>query len=89
MLKDITLGQYFPGDTIVHRLDPRTKLLLVMIYIIALFQAGGWVGYALVLAVTVTAMALARIRPKNIFNGLKPMLLIIALIVGIATGNPQ
>ena len=79
MLKDITLGQYFPGDTIIHRLDPRTKLLLVMLYIVALFQANGWVGYALVFAVTVIAMALARIRPKNIYNGLKPMLLIIAL----------
>ena len=37
MLKDITLGQYFPGDTVVHRLDPRTKLLMVIVYIVALF----------------------------------------------------
>ena len=44
MLKDITLGQYFPGDTIVHRLDPRTKLILVVLYIIALFQAEGWIS---------------------------------------------
>ena len=36
MLKDITLGQYFPGDTIVHRLDPRTKLILVILFIVAL-----------------------------------------------------
>ena len=39
MLKDITLGQYFPGDTVVHRLDPRTKLILVIVYIVALFLA--------------------------------------------------
>ena len=39
MLKDITLGQYFPGDTVAHRLDPRTKLLLVIIYIVGLFNA--------------------------------------------------
>ena len=39
MLRDITLGQYFPGDTIAHRLDPRTKLILLVLYIIALFQA--------------------------------------------------
>ncbi len=92
MLKDITLGQYFPGDTVVHRLDPRTKLLLVIVYIVALFQAGGWVGYALVLAATVAAMALGRIRPKNIYNGLKPMLLIIALTAVLnifyTTGTP-
>ena len=45
MLKDITLGQFFPGNTVVHRLDPRTKLLLVIVYIIALFTAKGPVGY--------------------------------------------
>ena len=39
MLKDLTLGQYFPGDTPAHRLDPRTKILLVILYIVALFQA--------------------------------------------------
>ena len=39
MLKDITLGQYFPADTVVHRLDPRTKLLAVILYIVALFNA--------------------------------------------------
>ena len=79
MLKDITLGQYFPGDTIVHRLDPRTKLILVVLYIIALFQAEGWISYAVVLAVSVLCMLLSRIRPKNLFKGLKPMLIIITL----------
>ena len=41
MLKDITLGQFFPADTVVHRLDPRTKLLAVILYIVALFNARG------------------------------------------------
>ena len=39
MLKDITLGQYFPGNSIVHRLDPRTKLILLIVYIVSLFSA--------------------------------------------------
>ena len=39
MLKDITLGQFFPGKTVIHRLDPRTKLLLLIVYIVALFLA--------------------------------------------------
>ena len=39
MLKDITLGQYFPGNSVVHRLDPRTKLILLVGYIVALFMA--------------------------------------------------
>ena len=64
MLKDITLGQYFPGDTIVHRLDPRTKLILVVHYIIALFQAEGWISYAVVLAVFVGRKAAVRADDK-------------------------
>ena len=79
MLKDITLGQFFPGDTIIHRLDPRTKLLAVLLHIVALFQAKGWVGYGLVLLVTALCMAMSHISPKNIFKGMKPMLFIIVL----------
>ena len=79
MLKDITLGQYFPGDTVVHRLDPRTKLILVVLYIVALFNAKGWGAYLLVLSVTIICMAVSHISPRNIFKGLKPMLFIIAL----------
>ena len=51
MLKDITLGQFFPGNTIVHRLDPRTKLMAVILYIVALFNAKSPLTYALVAAV--------------------------------------
>ena len=79
MLKDVTLGQYFPGDSIIHRLDPRTKLIAVVIYIVALFQAKSWVSYAVVLAAAVILMAISKIKPKNIFKGLKPMLIIITL----------
>ena len=46
MLKDITLGQFFPGNSPVHRLDPRCKLIILMGYIVALFIAAGWIGYA-------------------------------------------
>lgn len=79
MLKDVTLGQFFPGDTVVHRLDARTKLILVIVYIVALFQASGWISYAAVCAGTAGCMALSRIGIKNIFKGLKPMLFIIVL----------
>ena len=51
MLKDITLGQFFPGNTIVHRLDPRTKLMAVILYIVALFNAKSPLTYAVVAAV--------------------------------------
>ena len=49
MLKDITLGQYFPGKSPIHLLDPRTKLIMLVVYIVALFIASGWVSYALML----------------------------------------
>ena len=79
MLKDITLGQYFPGDSIVHRLDPRTKLILVVVYIAALFQAQGWISYALIIVLTALCMSLSQTRFGTIFKGLKPMLFIIVL----------
>lgn len=83
MLKDITLGQYFPGDTIVHRLDARTKLILVVLYIVALFQSNGWVSYIAVVLATAACMALSQIKPATIFKGLKPMLFIIVLTAAL------
>ena len=77
MLKDITLGQFFPGKTIVHRLDPRTKLLLLIVYIVALFLAKSWCSYALVLAFLVTVTFLGKIPWKAMTKGLKPMLIFI------------
>ena len=79
MLKDITLGQFFPGDTLVHRLDPRTKLIMTVLYIVLLFVAQEFVSYAIVLAFLVTAIALSRIKLKAILSGLKPLLILIIL----------
>ncbi len=83
MLKDITLGQYFPGNTVAHKLDPRTKIILVIVYIVALFQANGWIGYAVVTAVTAACMALSKIKPTQMFKGIKPMLVIIVLTAAL------
>ena len=77
MLKDITLGQFFPGKSVIHRLDPRTKLLLLIIYIVALFMAKSWCSYALVLAFLVAVTFLGRIPFKAMTRGLKPMLVFI------------
>ena len=79
MLKDITLGQYFPGNTIAHRLDPRTKLLLVIVYIVGLFNTADFIGYAFVIAITGLCMHLAKINPKTAFKGLKPLVIVIVL----------
>ena len=79
MLKDITLGQYFPGDTVAHRLDPRTKLLLVIIYIVGLFNSTGFASYAFVILITALSMAVSRIKPRSALKGLKPLIIIIIL----------
>ena len=78
-LKDITLGQYFPGNTVIHRLDPRTKLLFTVLYIVALFSAKGGVTYAVLFAVLCASIAVSRIHPRNILRGMKPILVIIVL----------
>ena len=77
MLKDVTLGQYFPGDTLIHRLDPRTKLIGVVIYFIALFSAKGVFSTALVFLTLVTCVAVSRIKPKALLKGMKPLLFIV------------
>ena len=77
MLRDITLGQYFPGDSVVHKLDARCKLIAVVIYIAALFTAQSYVGYALMFAVTGGMIALSHIPLKSIVRGLRPVLVII------------
>ena len=79
MLKDITLGQFFPGTSIVHRLDPRCKLLMTVVYIAALFTAENYVSYAAMLVVTGVCIALSRIPLKVILRGLKTLWIIIAL----------
>lgn len=79
MLKDITLGQYFPGSTVVHRLDPRTKLILVIVYIITLFSAGWIWTYAIVLAALAGIIMVSKIQPKVILKSLKPLLFVILL----------
>jgi energy-coupling factor transport system permease protein len=79
MLKDITLGQYFPGNTIVHRLDPRTKLILTVVFIAALFTAKSYISYGIMLLTVATWIGLSRINLKSVFKGLKPLVFIIIL----------
>ena len=77
MLKDITLGQYFPGNSIIHRLDPRTKLIMLVVYIVALFLAKGWVGYALMFVFLAWVVKKSTIPPKSIVKGMKPLVMIL------------
>ena len=77
MLKDITLGQYFPGDTPAHKLDPRTKILLVLLYIIALFCARGAAGYGVLALTLAVCVRVSQVGLKALVRGLKPVLFIV------------
>ena len=79
MLKDVTLGQFFPGSTPIHKLDPRTKLVLVIVYIVALFLAKWFVSYVVIAAFLAIVIAMSKIRLKVVLKNLKPLLFIIIL----------
>ncbi|MBR2521081.1 MAG: energy-coupling factor transporter transmembrane protein EcfT [Oscillospiraceae bacterium] len=77
MLKDITLGQYFPGDTAIHRLDPRVKIVLTVEYIVLLFLAKWFFSYGLILLFLVCSAITAHIGAKTLMSGFKPLIIII------------
>lgn len=78
MLKDITIGQFFPGESAVHRLDPRVKIVLTIAMIISLFVASGPVSYVVIIGFLAAIIGISGISPKLIVRGLKPVLFIIA-----------
>ena len=79
MIKNITLGQYFPGNSIIHRMDARMKLLLTIAVIVMVFLASTIIGNAVVLAFLVTIIILSGVGFKFVLRGLKPLWFIILL----------
>ena len=77
MLKDITMGQFFPGNSVIHRLDPRTKLIMLVAYIVALFTAKSWISYGVCLAFLTVSIAVSTISLKSIVRGMKPLVMIL------------
>jgi energy-coupling factor transport system permease protein len=81
MLKDITIGQYFPGGSVIHRLDPRIKIGLTFVLIVCLFVANNMVGYSICALFILTELILSGVPIKYIFKGLRPLLLILLLTI--------
>ncbi len=79
MLKDITLGQYFPGTSAVHRTDPRVKMLLLIVFIVVLFLCSNAVSYAICLAFILTVTAISKVPVKMLLKGLKPIIIIVII----------
>ena len=94
MLRDITIGQHFPGHSVLHRCDPRLKLVGVIAYIIVLFLASNPLGITLSLGMLVLLYGVARIPLRLILKSLKPIVPIILfylacqkhIIKGVAAG---
>lgn len=77
MIKDITLGQYLPGNSIIHKLDPRTKLILTVLFMMALFLLNSIYALLTALVFVLVCFKLANISFKYAFKGIKPILYII------------
>lgn len=79
MIKDITIGQYFPLNSVIHRLDPRTKLLFTIIFIVMVFASTNFISLFFCAFVGGVVIALSKIPVKTVLKGLKPILLVIAI----------
>lgn len=79
MLKDITLGQYFPGNSVIHQMDPRSKLIVVVLYIIVLFLAKSFISYGILVLFLLWCITVSRVGMKAVFRGMKPVVLILVI----------
>lgn len=77
MIRDITIGQYYPTDSILHRLDPRLKLVTTLIYMIALFVFDGFIEYTVITVLLISVIHLSNIPFRFIIKGLKPLMMIL------------
>ena len=77
MLNDITLGQYFPGSSVIHRMDPRMKLILTILYIVGVFIVANLPGYAIALAFLYIVVRISGIKFSYLAKGVKPLRFII------------
>jgi energy-coupling factor transport system permease protein len=80
-LTSVTIGQYFPGKSVMHRLDPRTKIIAVVLMSVAIFLPRAWPGYLLVTLFTLGSVALSQVPLRFILRGLRPILIFMAITV--------
>ena len=81
MLKDITIGQYLPGSSLIHKLDPRTKIVGALIFMVALFAVKNLLGYLSMGMFTVLVIFLSRVPLSYLIKGLRPVLIIIIFTI--------
>lgn len=81
MIRDITIGQFYPADSILHRLDPRVKFIGTFLFLISLFVADSFWGYALATVFLAAAIGLSKVPVKFMLKGLKPLFIILLITV--------
>ena len=81
MIRDITIGQYYPADSVLHRLDPRTKFIGTFIYLVSLFVADSFWGYVIATCFLAGLIILSKVPVKFILKGLKPLFIILLITV--------
>lgn len=81
MMDKLIFGRYIPGDSIIHRLDPRAKLLASFYFIGIIFLANNWQTYLFLFAFTMATIALSKIKYKFFINGVKPLIWLILFTV--------
>ena len=79
MIRDITIGQYYPGDTFIHKLDPRIKIIIIALFIGSLFFINNFYPYILIVAFIYIAVKLSKVPIKFILKGLKPLMFLIMI----------
>ena len=79
MLKDITLGQFFPGNSALHKMDPRVKLVVIFAYIVLIFVPQNWVGLGICAAYLLVGLLMSGLPARLILRSVKPILPIIVL----------
>ena len=77
MITDITIGQYFPSDSPLHRLDARVKLVITLLYIVSLFLIKSFIGYAFVIIALAIVIKVSKVPFKFMVKGLKSLVFII------------
>ena len=78
MIRDITIGQYYPGYSVVHKLDTRLKLIMVLAYMVSVFLVSDFIGYVIVFAALYTVVKISGVPFHFILRGLRPIFIIIA-----------
>lgn len=79
MIRDITIGQYYPADSILHRLDPRVKFVSTLVYIVSLFVFSSWIGYGAAAVFLMVMIVLSKVPFKFMVKGLKPIMMLLLI----------